>query len=250
MGDDFPWLDETERIEFPPVSQATREGIVAMGGNLSPGVLLSAYSQGIFPWFSENEPILWWSPDPRFVLFPANIHISKSMRKLLSQERYTTTFDADFERAITECSTMERPGQNGTWITDGMISSYIELHELGYAHSIEVWEGETLAGGLYGVSLGSCFFGESMFSRLPNSSKAALAVLCTALVQAEFDVVDCQVYTPHLETMGAELIPREQFLALLQIGIQSPTLRGDWGVWFNGLKGEDVLAMKKRRDGT
>jgi leucyl/phenylalanyl-tRNA---protein transferase len=245
MGNNFPRLDVTERIEFPPVSQATEEGIVAMGGNLSPGVLLSAYSQGIFPWFSENEPILWWSPEPRFVLFPRKIHISTSMRKLLRKERYTITFDTDFKRIITECGIMERPGRNGTWITDGMISAYTELHELGYAHSVEVWEGETLTGGLYGVSLGSCFFGESMFTRSPNASKTALTVLCTALVQAEFVVVDCQVYTPHLETMGAELITRKQFLALLENGLQSPTLRGDWGVWFNGLKGEDVLSLKQ-----
>jgi leucyl/phenylalanyl-tRNA--protein transferase len=228
MGTDFPYLDEEKEFRFPPATQSTPEGIVALGGNLSPGMLLSAYRQGIFPWFSPGEPVLWWSPDPRFVLFPSNLHVSRSMRKVLNRNRFRISFDTAFSQVIEECKNIYRKGQNGTWITDSMKTAYEKLHELGYAHSVEVWQGEVLAGGLYGVSLGACFFGESMFSRVSNSSKAALITLARKLEERGFLFIDCQVYSAHLERLGAENISRERFLELLEEGLCRPTLEGKW----------------------
>jgi leucyl/phenylalanyl-tRNA--protein transferase len=191
-------------------------------------MLLSAYRQGIFPWFSPGEPVLWWSPDPRFVLFPSNLHVSRSMRKVLNRNRFRISFDTAFSQVIEECKNIYRKGQNGTWITDSMKTAYEKLHELGYAHSVEVWQGEVLAGGLYGVSLGACFFGESMFSRVSNSSKAALITLARKLEERGFLFIDCQVYSAHLERLGAENISRERFLELLEEGLCRPTLEGKW----------------------
>lgn len=224
----FPYLDENQHFQFPPVDKSTPEGIVAAGGNLSPGMLLSAYTQGIFPWYSEYEPILWWSPDPRFVLFPEELHISKSMGRVLKKEEFTCTADTCFETVIRSCREIERPGQPGTWITNDMLEGYIELHRLGYAHSVEAWQGGDLTGGLYGVSLGKCFFGESMFSKKSNSSKASLIFLAGRLKERGFHFIDCQVYTSHLKSLGAREIPRREFIVRLERGLRYDTLKGSW----------------------
>lgn len=226
--DSFPYLDEETRFTFPPVESATEEGIVGVGGNLSPGMLLSAYSQGIFPWYSHGEPILWWSPDPRFVLFPEELHISKSLKKTLKKRRFAVTFDSQFESVIGRCARIPRPWQSGTWITDEMMEGYVRLHELGYAHSVEVYADDGLVGGLYGVSLGSCFFGESMFADQTDASKVGFVVFLASLVPAGISLVDSQVYTDHLARFGAREIPRIEYLRELENCLNRPTLRGDW----------------------
>ncbi|MFP4483638.1 MAG: leucyl/phenylalanyl-tRNA--protein transferase [Spirochaetota bacterium] len=228
MSDDFPYLGEKDRFRFPDPEKATIEGIVAAGGNLSPGMLLSAYSQGIFPWFSEHDPILWWSPDPRFVLFPEKLHVSKSMRRFLKNTDFIITADTAFVDVVRACATVPRDGQDGTWITPEMENAYAELHRLGYSHSVEVWRCGELVGGLYGVSLGSIFFGESMFSHISNASKAAFIRLVRRLSEVDFDLIDSQVYTHHLEQLGAEEIPRSRYLDLLRRGLSRPTLKGSW----------------------
>jgi leucyl/phenylalanyl-tRNA--protein transferase len=225
---DLPHFDENTNIPFPQVNSSTPEGIVAVGGNLSPGMLLSAYRQGIFPWFSEGDPVVWWSPDPRCVLFPDEIHISRSMKKVLKRERFRISLDTRFQDVITACREAPRRGQDGTWITGEMRKAYIELHRLGYAHSIEVWDWERLAGGLYGVALGSCFFAESMFSSVTNGSKVALIRLSQILDKWGFDLIDCQLYSPHLERMGARQIPREEFIERLSVCLKKQTLRRYW----------------------
>ncbi len=229
---DFPFPDEKSFFRFPSVRDATPEGIVAVGGDLSPGMLLSAYRQGIFPWFSEGDPLMWWSPDPRFVMFPENIRVSKSMKRILKRKNYRVTLDSDFVSVIGHCKIVKRKKQEGTWITGEMKNAYIELHKMGYAHSVETFIDGELSGGLYGISLGSCFFGESMFSLYPDASKIALILLVWRLFDAGFTMVDCQVYTPHLERMGAENISRETFLRKLEEGLKRDTLRGCWGKEF------------------
>lgn len=228
MSREIPYLDEETFFPFPRVELATEEGIVAAGGNLSPGMLLSAYRQGIFPWYSEGEPILWWSPDPRFVLLPGELHVSKSMEKVLRKKTFRVTFDTAFCRVIDACRTAPRPGQSGTWITSEIVAGYTRLHELGLVHSVESWQDGELAGGLYGVGLGSVFFGESMFSRVANASKAALIELVRALAPGELSLVDCQSYTAHLESLGAHNLPRSKFLELLREGLRDETRRGSW----------------------
>lgn len=228
MSPDFPFLDEHTSFRFPTVDSASEEGIVAVGGNLSPGMLLSAYRQGLFPWYSEGEPILWWSPDPRFILFPAELHISKSMQRLVKKGPFRITFDTVFGEVISACSTSPRPGQNGTWITTEVVDGYTRLHELGYAHSVEAWNEDQLAGGLYGIWLGSVFFGESMFSRVPNASKSALVELVSMLAGQGLTFVDCQYYTPHLESLGARNVPRDEFMGLLHEGLNCETRQGSW----------------------
>ena len=228
MKAEFPYLDEHTSFIFPSLRDATDEGIVAAGGNLSPGMLLSAYRSGIFPWYSEGQPILWWSPDPRFVLFPDEIHISTSLKKVLKKNTFDFSFDTEFERVITECSDKPRPGQDGTWITHDMIDGYVELHSLGYAHSLEIWRGGRLVGGLYGVSIGPFFFGESMFSHESNASKAGLVKLAQGLTGRGFICIDCQVFTEHLAAMGAKNVPREIFLTILAKDIHEKTIRGSW----------------------
>ncbi len=225
---DFPFLSEDERIEFPDPRSTDRRGILCVGANLSPGVLLSAYSRGIFPWFSEGDPILWWSPNPRFVLFPPEIRVSESMRKVLRKGTYTLTLDRDFRGVIEACSSAPRPGQDGTWITRGMIEAYVRLHHLGFAHSVEAWKGSELAGGLYGVSLGRLFCGESMFSKAPNASKAALIALAWRLADEGFPVIDSQVRTEHVASMGGRNIPRTRYLDLVRACLELPGLRGSW----------------------
>ncbi len=229
MKERFPYLDENSSFQFPSPDSATPEGIVAVGGNLSPGMLLSAYSQGIFPWYSDGDPIIWWSPDPRCVIFTDELHVSKSMKKLLRQGRFSITLDSRFRDVITACKKIPRRFQNGTWITDAMLEAYCILHDLGYAHSVEAWDGGSLAGGMYGVSLGSFFFGESMFSLIPNASKAAIIHLSDIIKKMGFLMIDCQIFSPHLRTLGARMIRRDEFLRLLEDGLKSETHRGNWG---------------------
>ncbi|MDR1317384.1 MAG: leucyl/phenylalanyl-tRNA--protein transferase [Spirochaetales bacterium] len=228
MRPGFPYLSEDERFEFPSPDTANEDGIVCVGGNLSPGMLLSAYSQGLFPWFSEHDPILWWSPDPRFVVFPAEAHISASMRKVMRQGRFELKLDTSFDEVIRACSGVKRPGQRGTWITADMRDAYCCLHELGYAHCVEAWTGENLAGGLYGVCLGKIFFGESMFSRVSNASKAAFLFLVSFLRARGFGLIDSQVRTDHVASLGGRAIARTEYLELLSRLVRHETPRGNW----------------------
>jgi leucyl/phenylalanyl-tRNA---protein transferase len=233
-GSVFPYLSEDQDFAFPDPSTADRNGIVCTGGNLSPGMLLSAYRRGIFPWFSDDEPILWWSPDPRFVLHPERLHASRTMIRILRKGRFELSLDRDFPAVIRSCSGIRRPGQRGTWITEDMIAAYVELRELGLAHSAEARVDGELVGGLYGVALGSVFFGESMFSRADDASKAAFIPLVWRLREEGFTLVDSQVYTDHLAGLGAREIPRTEYLSLLAERISAPTRRGDWSELFPG----------------
>ncbi|MGS2741480.1 leucyl/phenylalanyl-tRNA--protein transferase [Sinomicrobium sp. M5D2P17] len=208
------FLDET--IVFPPVSLATVEGMIAVGGDLSAERLMLAYRSGIFPWFDKDSPILWWSPDPRMVLFPNELKVSKSMRKILDREVFTVTFNRDFRSVIQACAEIKRTEQDDTWITDDMIEAYCRLHALGHAISVEVWQGEILAGGLYGVDLGDVFCGESMFARQSNASKVGFITLVEKLKKENYKLVDCQVYTAHLASLGAREISRDAFIQLLK----------------------------------
>jgi leucyl/phenylalanyl-tRNA--protein transferase len=184
---------------------------------------------GIFPWFNENDPIVWWSPDPRMVLLPSELKVSHSMKKILRDNVFRVTFDQDFETVIRNCREQKRPGQKGTWITKEIIKPYVQLHELGYAHSVEVWKGDKIAGGLYGVSLGKMFAGESMFSRESNASKTGFIILVKKLELLGFEMIDCQMHTQHLASFGAEAISRKKYLRLLHESLQHPTLKGNWG---------------------
>lgn len=223
----MPIFHLTDAISFPPVECATEEGILAVGGDLSPERLLAAYSRGIFPWYNEGEPILWWSPDPRFVLFPEEVYISKTMRQVLRRNIFRIHYDRSFDEVVKRCQG-PRKKQRGTWITPEMRDAYRNLHELGFAHSVEAWRDGHLAGGLYGVSLGGCFFGESMFAEESNASKAALIVLALRLREIGFLVIDSQVYTAHLESLGAREIRRDEYLEILRRGLELPTYRGSW----------------------
>ncbi|WP_303318886.1 leucyl/phenylalanyl-tRNA--protein transferase [Flavivirga abyssicola] len=203
----------TEDIWFPEVSEATKDGLLAIGGDLSVERLLRAYKLGIFPWFEVEEPILWWSPDPRFVLFPEKLKVSKSMKQVLRNKNYVVTVNKAFKEVIIACSEIKRDGQANTWITDNMIDAYIKLHELGYAKSVEVWKDDTLVGGLYGVDLNNgVFCGESMFANESNASKVGFI---TFIQNTHYKLIDCQVYTNHLESLGAEEISRDVFLEYL-----------------------------------
>jgi leucyl/phenylalanyl-tRNA---protein transferase len=203
----------TEKIEFPDVSQANSDGLLAVGGDLSVERLLLAYKTGIFPWFENDEPILWWSPDPRFVLFPDKLKVSKSMKQVLRNTSFTVTINKDFEAVIHQCSKIKRNGQSGTWITKNMIEAYTKLHELGYAKSVEVWQNDKLVAGFYGIDLVDVFCGESMFTKVNNASKAGLI---SFIQNSNYKLIDCQVYTRHLESLGAEDIPRDSFLKYLK----------------------------------
>lgn len=204
----------SEKIEFPEVSRASREGLLAIGGDLSVDRLILAYKKGIFPWFdSDDDLILWWSPNPRFVLFPERLKVSKSMTQVLRNNHFTVTVNKDFKSVITECSKAKRAGQPGTWITEDMLNAYNKLHHLGYATSVEVWQNDTLVGGLYGVDVGNgVFCGESMFAKESNASKVAFI---TFIQKMNYKLIDCQVYTNHLESLGAEEIARDEFLKYL-----------------------------------
>ncbi len=224
----MPIFELVEEIIFPPSHQASPSGILAVGGDLSPERILEAYRQGIFPWYADQEPIIWWSPDPRFVLFPSEIKVSRSMKQILRQKRFQVTFDQNFPAVITACQ-KPRPGQKGTWITEEMKKAYMMLHELGYAHSVEARQKDALVGGLYGVSLGRCFFGESMFSTVSNASKVALITMTQRLQTYGFELIDCQVRSAHLTSLGARDISREHFTELLERLLRYETLRGNWG---------------------
>ena len=201
-----------ERLLFPAPQLAEEDGLLAIGGDLSPARLLLAYQNGIFPWYSDDTPILWYSPHQRFVLYPQRLKISRSMRQVLRSGKFSVTFDTAFEDVIQAFSTVYREDQDGTWITNDMITAYTGLHRLGHAHSVEVWEHNELVGGLYGVQVGRVFCGESMFSKTSNASKAALIALCQT---NRYDLIDCQVYTAHLESLGAEMISREEYMEAL-----------------------------------
>jgi leucyl/phenylalanyl-tRNA--protein transferase len=218
----------TDDLNFPPVHLATPEGLLAVGGDLSPERLLLAYQSGIFPWYSEDEPILWWSPDPRLVLYPEELKISRSLRKTIRRDRFRVSMDTCFAQVIQACGRTRVKNGQGTWITPEMEKAYTRLHRLGYAHSVEIRHGNNLVGGLYGVSLGRCFFGESMFSTMPDSSKVALVALRNYLRKHQFDFIDCQMPTDHLIRMGARKITRDDFLAELHRSLQRPVLQGPW----------------------
>jgi leucyl/phenylalanyl-tRNA--protein transferase len=224
----IPWLDQAP--VFPPVEMALTDpnGLLAAGGDLSPERILAAYAQGIFPWSAPCEPILWWSPDPRMVLFPAEFKLSRSLAKTLRNKSCDVRLDTAFAAVVSSCATMPRSGQTGTWITTEMQQAYLRLHELGYAHSVEAWIGDELAGGLYGIAIGRVFYGESMFARVTDASKIALAHLCRLLDQRRFAVIDCQMKTEHLGSMGAKPIPRRDFVAALAVWNREGDPPGIW----------------------
>ncbi|MBI2961098.1 MAG: leucyl/phenylalanyl-tRNA--protein transferase [Betaproteobacteria bacterium] len=223
----IPWLDGES--PFPPLAKALRHpnGLLAAGGDLSPQRLLAAYRQGIFPWYSEGDPILWWSPDPRMVLFPEDIKVSRSLAKVLRNRDYEIRFDSAFDEVLAGCAA-PRADQPGTWITPEMRAAYNRMHRLGYAHSAETWIEGRLAGGLYGVALGAVFFGESMFSRERDASKIALVALTRHLTAAGFRLIDCQMHTAHLASLGARAVPRRRFSQLLAELINYPHSPGPW----------------------
>ena len=217
-----------ERLVFPPPEHAEDSGLLAVGGDLRPERLLRAYAEGIFPWYSEGLPILWHSPDPRMVLRPDELHVPRSLKKTLRKRPFELTFDRAFREVIEACAETPRPDQDGTWITDDMLEAYVELFERGYAHSVEAWRDGELVGGLYGVSLGAAFFGESMFARKSDASKVAFVDLVRHLSSWDFELIDCQVHTEHLESFGASLWPRDEFLAALEWALRRPTRIGPW----------------------
>jgi leucyl/phenylalanyl-tRNA--protein transferase len=218
---DFPFLSPNQRFQFPLPEKAKHHSVVAWGGNLSPGMLLSAYEQGLFPWYGEEDPVIWHCPDPRFVIFPEKLHVSRTMQKILRKNVFTVTFDKDFSGVIASCSRAKRPGQNGTWITSDIIEAYTELHRLGWAHSAEAYLDGELAGGCYGILMGKIFFGESMFALKPNASKAAFITFARMLFEKGVRLIDCQQHTAHLGSLGAEDISRTEFIALLRDAVKN-----------------------------
>ena len=223
------WLDPSAKSAFPDIREALTEpnGLLAIGGDLSVERLLAAYRHGIFPWYSHGQPILWWSPNPRAVLQLSALKVSRSLRKSLKRADYQVRFDTAFDEVVRNCAKPRKDGL-GTWITDEMRNAYLRLHKLGYAHSIEVWHDDQLIGGVYGVSLGQIFFGESMFSRRTDASKIAFVYLVRQLMKWEFALIDCQVYSTHLGTLGAEQIPRERFVEHLNAYCGKPGKPGSW----------------------
>jgi leucyl/phenylalanyl-tRNA--protein transferase len=215
------------RMTFPPVEYA-EDGLLAVGGDLRPERLLLAYRSGIFPWYSEGQPILWHSPDPRMVLVASALEVPRSLRKTIRKQAYRVTLDTAFGRVVAACASVERPGQSGTWITPEMQAAYRELHRRGLAHSVEAWQDRRLVGGLYGVSLGAAFFGESMFAVAPDASKVAFVRLVEQLVHWGIGLVDCQVHTDHLARFGAVEWPRKRYLSALKKALASPTRTGPW----------------------
>ena len=206
----------TKALYFPPVETANAEGIIAIGGDLSPERLLLAYKSGIFPWYEEGGPLLWWSPNPRMVLFLDDLVVSKSMRNIINKNIFTVTFNQNFREVISNCRSVKRNGQTGTWITDEMVEAYCKLYELGIAKSVEVWQNNELVGGLYGIDLGHIFCGESMFSKVSNASKMAFITLANQLKKEKYKLLDCQVYNDHLESLGCVEIDREDFIMILK----------------------------------
>jgi leucyl/phenylalanyl-tRNA--protein transferase len=218
----------SDDLVFPSPKLAAKEGLLAVGGDLRQERLLLAYRMGIFPWYSRCEPILWWSPDPRLVLYPGEIRVSKSLQKTIKKALFRITMDQAFEAVINACAQSRTRADEGTWIVEEMIDAYCKLHESGFAHSVEAWRDDRLAGGLYGVSLGKCFFGESMFTHISNASKVAFVALVKHLQALNFDLIDCQVTTPHLLTFGAREIPRTRYLKELEKSLKPSTIKGQW----------------------
>ena len=212
---------------FPPLEAASPEGLLAVGGDLNPDRLLSAYRQGIFPWYSDDQPILWWSPDPRAVLYPSKLHISKSLHKSLRMRGFEVSADRAFALVIAACAESRNAGE-GTWITSGMQEAYCALHRMGYAHSVETWHNGELVGGLYGLAIGKAFFGESMFSRVADASKTALVGLATSLAADGYRFIDCQVVSEHLTSLGAEAAPRDRFVSELNEAVGFPDKAARW----------------------
>ncbi|MGV1098009.1 leucyl/phenylalanyl-tRNA--protein transferase [Thiovibrio sp. JS02] len=224
----MPVFQLSDALLFPPPELARADGLLAVGGDLSIPRLLLAYQQGIFPWYSPGDPILWWAPDPRLVLFPSDFHCSRRLARLMRQQPFQVTFDTAFAAVIGQCAKIREESGEGTWLDPAMIEAYSNLHALGYAHSVECWQGGTLVGGLYGVALGAAFFGESMFSLESNSSKIALATLVQQLSDWGFDLIDCQIGTGHLQRMGASEIPGSEFFQRLALAINKPGRQGSW----------------------
>jgi leucyl/phenylalanyl-tRNA--protein transferase len=208
------WL--SDELIFPPVEGVDEDGVLALGGELSSERLLLAYKSGIFPWYSDDEPIVWWAPNPRFVLYVDKLKVSKSMRSLVNKDIFEIRINTAFEAVITNCKTIDRDDQEGTWIDEDMKNAYVKLHNEGWTHSFETWQDGVLVGGLYGVCIGKCFFGESMFAKVSNASKYAFIKLVEYLKCKGFELIDCQVHTPHLESLGAELIPMAKFQQYLK----------------------------------
>ncbi|HNR29850.1 MAG TPA: leucyl/phenylalanyl-tRNA--protein transferase [Candidatus Hydrogenedentes bacterium] len=223
----MPIFRLTRDLAFPPPELA-EEGLLAVGGDLSPERLLLAYRCGIFPWYSDGEPILWWSPNPRMVIFSEQLHVSRRLARVLRQGKFRFTADAAFAEVIRGCAKATRPRERGTWITRDMIAAYTQLHEQGYAHSVEAWHEGRLAGGIYGVSLGACFFGESMFTRVTDASKAAITTLARQCARWGISVIDCQLPNPHLRRLGGVAMPRAQFLRRLEEALEGSTRQGRW----------------------
>ncbi len=226
----MPVFELSEKMIFPPPNMADSNGLLAVGGDLSPRRLLLAYGMGLFPWYNEGDPVLWWSPDPRIVLRLNALKVSKSLKRVLKKEVFSVTMDEAFDAVINSCATVKRKGESGTWIVGSMVEAYIRLHDLGFAHSVEVWEGSKLAGGLYGVSLGRVFFGESMFHKRTDASKVALVYLVSALRQWNFHFIDCQVTTGYLKSMGAGDVSRAVFLSMLENSLKFKPVCGRWSM--------------------
>ena len=224
----MPVFQLTNKLIFPSAELAEDNGLLAVGGDLSPERLLLAYRNGIFPWYSEGDPILWWSPSPRLVIFPADFKIPKRLSRLMRQEKFSITIDHAFRQVIAACASTDKRREKGTWITNDMLVAYCQLHDKGYAHSIECWLDDELTGGLYGISLGGIFFGESMFSAQPNSSKIALVHLLKKMQEWDFDLIDCQMKTEHLMQFGAREISGTDFREILAISIESTDHKGKW----------------------
>lgn len=228
----MPIYQLPEEPIFPHPNEATPDGLLAIGGDLSPQRLIAAYASGIFPWFGAKDPILWWSPNPRMVLFPEKFKVSKSLKQTLRSHKYTVTADKAFEQVIANCRNIYRPDQNGTWITRDIEDAYMELYHMGLAHSFETWQNNQLVGGLYGISLGNSFFGESMFHKANDASKVAFYYLNALAADWGFQFIDCQIPNPHLASLGAEEISRDDFLDLLHAALLNKTRQGTWDLVF------------------
>ncbi len=244
MSRRLPWrLADPADSPFPPAEAALEQpaGLLAIGGDLQPVRLLNAYAGGIFPWFSGDEPILWWSPDPRMVFQTDRVHRSRRFVRQLRHVEWIVTADTAFEQVMRACAQAPRPGQEGTWISEPMVKAYVDLHRLGFAHSVEVWQGATLVGGIYGIGIGQMFFGESMFSALSGGSKVALSALATLLRRQGVAILDAQVENPHLLRMGAERWPRDRFLAHVRDAVQRPGQHDSWAHAVGSVPASDML---------
>ncbi len=214
---------------FPHPDEAESDGLLAIGGDLSPRRLVAAYASGIFPWYNDGDPILWWSPNPRMVLWPSKFKTSKSLLQQINRKTFDIRVDFAFDEVISRCKAVTRPGQNGTWITDEVLDAYINMHKMGLAHSVEAWQGNKLVGGLYGLSIGTMFYGESMFHLRTGASKVAFYYLAKIAIKLNIELIDCQVPNPHLFSLGAEELERAKFLDIIANAIEQPTIQGNWG---------------------